>query len=246
MNARSLFRSPLSVVTATALSAQCLAASASLVPVADTFVDGALSSNNYGAAGALGVSAPGLPQGEFQSVMRFDLSTAVAQFNTTFGTGNWSISGLSLKLTATAPNNAIFNQPAAGQFAVRWIANDAWPEGAGTPNAPTTSGVTFSTLPSFLGPNDEAVSTLSFAGGTSGSQTYALSLTPNLQSDILSGGLVSLQLLAADTTVSYLFNSRNFGTADARPTLTITATPEPGTMSALVLGGWLLSRRQRR
>src|ERR1700722_15039144 len=40
--------------------------------IADAFVttgpDGSLSSSNFGAAGALAVSASGLPQGEFQSV----------------------------------------------------------------------------------------------------------------------------------------------------------------------------------
>ena len=57
------------------------AASFSMNPTADAFVStgpsGNLSGNNYGGGGAISVSAPGLPQGEFQSVLKFDSSGAV-------------------------------------------------------------------------------------------------------------------------------------------------------------------------
>jgi len=52
-------------------------------------------------------------------------------------------------------------------------------------------------------------------------------MTPSFSADILAGGTVSLRMFAADTSVSGLFDSRSFGTASARPLLTIDAIPEP-------------------
>jgi hypothetical protein len=83
-----------------------------LNPSMDAFVttgpSGTLSGNNYGGAGALDVAAPGLAKGEFQSVLQFDLSGARASFDTQFGAGQWNIQSITLSLTATSPNNAIF------------------------------------------------------------------------------------------------------------------------------------------
>ena len=136
-----------------------VAATFSSNPSADAFVasgpSGNLSINNYGGAGAICVAAPGLAQGEFQSILRFDLSSAKASFDSQFGAGLWTIQSVTLQLTATAPNNAIFNSSAAGQFVLSWMQNDSWTEGAGTPSAPATTGVTFATLPSFLSLADE-------------------------------------------------------------------------------------------
>ena len=125
-----------------ALTAQ--AATFTLNPSADAFVTTGptanLTGNNYGGAGALSVAAPGLASGEFQSVLRFDLSGAKTSFNSQFGAGQWSIQSITLSLTATAPNNAIFNASAAGQFGVSWMQNDSWTEGAGTPAAGPDAG----------------------------------------------------------------------------------------------------------
>ena len=217
------------------------AASFSLNPVADAFVTAGASGNlvnsNYGLAGALSVAASGLAQGEFQSLLRFDLTGAKSAFDTQFGVGQWSIQSVALQLTATAPNNAIFNSSAAGQFGLSWMQNDSWIEGTGSPNAPSASGITFATLSSFLSGADEGLGTFSFNGATSGNNTYNLSLSSSFSADILAGSTLSLRMLAADSSVSYLFDSRNFGTASARPLLTITAVPEP---SALLLVGLFL------
>jgi len=136
----------------------------------DAFVttgpSGNLSGNNYGGAGALSVAAPGLSKGEFQSVLQFDLSGAVTSFNTQFGAGQWNIQSITLSLTATSPNNAIFNSSAAGQFGISWMQNDSWTEGTGTPAAPTTTGITYSSLPSYTGAGDESLGTFSFNGDT--------------------------------------------------------------------------------
>jgi hypothetical protein len=216
------------------------AASSSINPSADAFVaagpTGNLSNNNYGGAGAVSIAAPNLSQGEFQNVLQFNLSTVKTAFDSQFGVGQWSVQSVTLQLTAAAPNNAIFNTSVAGQFSISWMQNDAWTEGTGTPQAPTTTGITFSTLNTFLGPADESLGTFSFNGGTSGNSIYTLGLTPSFSSDLLVGNNVSLRMFAADTAVSALFDSRNFGTASARPLLTITAVPEPTSLALGVMG----------
>ena len=227
------------------------AATFTLNPSADAFVttgpSGALSISNYGAAGALSVAAPDLANGEFQSVLRFDLSGAKTSFDSQFGVGQWSIQSITLSLTAAPPNNGIFNPSAAGQFGVSWMQNDSWIEGTGTPAAPSSAGITFSTLPSFLSAGDESLGTFSFAGGTSGSATYTLNLTPGFDADAAAGNLVSFSLFAADSIVSYLFNSRTGGSGPAHPLLTVTAIPEPGALSLLATGAaFLLTARCRR
>src|ERR1700690_4075484 len=74
-------------------------------PVADAFVRSADPAGNYGGAGSLAVSgliatnASGVQQGQFDSFMRFDVSSEVATFNSNFGTGNWALSSAALKLT---------------------------------------------------------------------------------------------------------------------------------------------------
>jgi len=223
------------------------AASFSLNPSLDAFVttgpSGNLSGNNYGGAGALSIAASGLPQGEFQSVLQFGLSGAMSSFDTQFGPGQWNIQSVTLQLTAIPPNNAIFNASSAGQFSISWMQNDSWTEGTGTPMAPTTTGITFSTLNNFLSAGDEALGTFSFNGATSGNVTYTLGLTPSFSAEILSGSTVSLRMFAADSTVSGLFDSRSFNTASARPSLTITAVPEPSPLTLSLLGLCLLFLR---
>ena len=220
------------------------AATFTLNPSADAFVTTGptanLSGNNYGGAGALSIAAPGLANGEFQSILRFDLSGARTFFDGQFGEASWSIQSVSLSLTATLPNNPAFNPSAAGQFGVSWMHNDAWTEGTGTPATPTTVGITFSTLPSFTGAGDETLGTFSFGGGTSSTAVYSLILTPGFDSDATAGGLVSFRLFAADSAISYLFDSRTFGIASARPLLSVVAVPEPGSLSLLVAGAALL------
>jgi hypothetical protein len=220
----------------------------SLNPGADAFVTpgatGNLGNNNYGGAGAVGVSAAGLAQGEFQSVLQFGLSGAKSSFDIQFGAGQWTIQSVSLQLTATAPNNGIFNANSAGQFAVSWMLNDGWTEGTGTPQTPTSTGITFSTLSNFVSGADESLGVFSFGGGTSGNATYNLNLTPQFYGEILSGSTLSLRMFAADTSVSYLADSRSFPTSSARPLLTISAIPEPASLLCLVCGTVALVRRR--
>ncbi len=221
----------------------CQAATFTANPTMDAFVTtgptGNLSGNNYGGAGVLVLaqSATNNPQGTFQSVLQFNVAGALSAFNTQFGAGQWTIQSVTLQLNASAPNNGIFNQNSgAGQFGISFMQNNSWTEGSGTPMAPTTSGITYNSLPGFLSINNENLGTFSYNGATTGMSTYSLALTPGFSADILAGGNVSLDMFAADSSINYLFNSKNFGTAADRPLLTITAVPEPG-VAALCLSG---------
>jgi hypothetical protein len=198
---------------------------------------GDLVNNNYGGAGSLSLSAAGLEMGELQSVLQFNVAGAVSTFDAQFGVGQWTIESVSLRLTAANANNAIFNSPAAGLFSISWMQNDSWQEGTGSPASPGATGVTFnSLLNTFIGPNDENLGRFTFSGATSGATTYSLGLTPGFLNDIVSGSDVSLRLFAADSGVSGVFSSRNFGTVANRPLLTVVAVPEPGTVGLISLG----------
>src|ERR1700742_4869090 len=83
-------------------------------PDADAFVRSLDPTHNYGLAGADSVSGSTAVNGSAQqmglldSFMRFSLGSTIGQFNTTFGAGNWTITGLSLQLTETpTPNQTI-------------------------------------------------------------------------------------------------------------------------------------------
>jgi hypothetical protein len=211
------------------------AASFSLNPSADAFVttgpSGNLSISNYGGAGALSVAAPGLSQGEFQSALQFNLAGAKSSFDNLFGAGQWSLQSVTLQLTAAAANNAIYNTPGAGQFGISWMQNDSWQEGTGTPTAPGSTGITFTSLQGIVGGSDENLGTFGFNGATNGASSFTLGLAPGFTADIIAGNNVSLRLLAADSAVSAIFNSRNFGTPANRPLLTVVAVPEPGSVA---------------
>jgi hypothetical protein len=211
-------------------------ASFSSQAVADAFVttgaDGSLSSSNFGAAGALAVSAGGLPQGEFQSVLRFDLSGAESSFNSQFGVGNWTVESITLQLVSAPHSNPIFNNIAAGQFNVSLMQNNSWAEGTGSGGIPSSDGISFSSLQSVYLNNllDQGLGTFNFPGGSSGANLYSLTLAPGLVSDAMNGDSLSLRLFAADSSVSYLFDSRTGGGSAAfHPFLNVTAeaVPEP-------------------
>src|ERR1035437_7957102 len=168
-------------------------------PVADAFVRSADSAGNYGAAGALEVSgliatnASGVQQGQFDSFMRFDVSSMVATFHVDFGTGNWAISSAALKLTEVgAPGNAVFNR-GVGQFQVQWIANDSWIEGTGNPGATTTNGIVWNDEASVLAAGPSLLGTYSNAGAN-GLRTLVLGTPSAFVNDITAGGLVSFYL----------------------------------------------------
>ena len=231
------------------VSQSLLAASISTASVADAFVatgpTGNLTNNNYGGGGALAIAAPGLTNGEFQTVMKFDFSILKTTLDTDFGLGLWSVQSVSLQLTSSPHNNAIYNDVVAGSFAISLMQNSSWIEGTGTASSPTSNGISYSTLlNSYINvPSDQPLGNFSFPGGTVGTNKYLLPSSSNLNADILSGSLASLRLYAADNQISYLFSSRSGGVA-AQPELIVTAlaVPEPGLIGLVVLGGMLILR----
>ena len=240
---------------AVVLPSAARSAQISLTPTADAFVSAANPNSNYGGAGGLAVSAAGLPKGEFGSLLQFDLAAAKAAFDGALGAGAWTIQSVTLTLTATPPNNPLFNGNAAGpggsnvnfagRFSLDWVQTDAWLEGTGTPAAPSGAGVTNSGLSGILGGGSEVLGTFDFNGATSGAVTYNLTLTPGLVGDVTAGSLLSLHGHAADSNVSALVNSRSAGATSSRPTLTITAVPEPATSSLALAAIPVFYRRRR-
>jgi hypothetical protein len=219
--------------------------------LADAFVatgpTGNLSNNNYGGGGALAVAAGDLPNGEFQSVIKFDLSGARNAFNAQYGPGQWSIQAVSLQLTSSPHSNAIYNNVAAGLFGISLMQNSSWVEGTGTAGSPATNGITYNTLQSTFINNsaDQSLGTFSFNGSTSGASTYSLSLSPGLTADLFGGDEVSLRLFAADNNVGYLFSSRSAMPSSSEPELFITAVPEPNILGLLTLGLGMLWWQRR-
>jgi hypothetical protein len=215
------------------------------VPVADTFLRSAAPASNYGGAGALSVSGSaavnrlGQQNGLFDSLMRFSLSGTMSAFDAAYGAGNWTLNSVTLRLTETAaPNSDLFNR-GVGQFEIRWLANDLWTEGTGTPTTPTTDGIAYNGLPSLLNAgSDVSLGTFANAGQNT-QQGFALPLTdPSFLNDLLHGGTVSLYLTASSSTIGFTFNSRSFATASGRPFLELTASavPEPAVGGLLALG----------
>jgi len=158
----------------------------------------------------------------------------VTSFNSRFSSNNWVISGAKLQVTeAGTPNNSIFDQ-GKGAFEIHWIADDDWTEGTGTPNTPTTDGIAYTNEPALL---TDSASLGTFTNtGTSATLQFTLGLPAAFVADAQAGGEVGLYLTAVDPRVGFTFNSRSFGAVSARPSLEISALPEPG-ISAINLSG---------
>ena len=237
------------------LPASAPAAIFTLNPTLDAFVSSANPTSNYGGAGALVVSASGLPKGEFDSLLQFNLAAAKASFDTTFGAGLWAINSMSLQLTLVVPNNVLFNGNGAGSggtnvnFAgnvtATWLQNDSWTEGTGTPAAPGVTGIASATLASFRSGADEPLGSFAFPAATSGNTSLALGLTASFVADASAGNPVSLLLLPGDSGVATVTSSKSGASA---PVLTVSAiaVPEPcaGMLGLAGVLGWSARRRR--
>lgn len=214
---------------------------------------GNLAANNYGGAGTLAIAPAASSKGEFDSVIKFNTSLAVSQFNTSYGAGNWTITGLTLSLASNTgteggnPGNTLFNTIHGGSFGIDWIQNDSWVEGSGTPGSPSGTGVNFNSISTLLAVNDSLGTYTYTPPGNNVYANYSLLLDAGLVSDAVAGGDVSLYFYAADNQISYLFNSSTFAQARPQLTLTIQPVPEPGTVSLLAasLGGIVCWRRRK-
>ena len=219
--------------------------------VADAFLatgsadnpDGILTNVNFGAAGTMAVAPATAPKGEFQSVARFDFSGAVPLFNSTYGTNGWTVTGVSFTLTGNygtagvQPNNAIFNIISGGNFVISWISDTNWAEGTGTPNLPTQDGVTFDSLLELSSGTVDVLSTNTYVPpGNNVPITYKLPLDTNLLAEIVSGGQASFLFYAADTNISYLFNSKEYGRGND-PLVNVTASPLLKILSGIFTNG---------
>ena len=222
---------------------------------ADAFLSGTSPTLNFGAAGTLAIAPASSAKGEFDSVIMFNTASAVSQFNTTYGVGNWQITGFTLQLASNfgtqgvQPNNAIFNTINAGSFGIDWLANDSWVEGTGGGNGAANGDVSFNSIASLFSAGSDSLGTYTYTPpGNNVYVSYALPLDAGFESDAIAGGALSLYFYAADNQVSYLFNSKEF--ASNHPELTITAAPvpEPATAALLAVsfGSFLFSRRQKR
>jgi hypothetical protein len=147
------------------------------------------------------------------------------------------VQSVTLQLSASPHNNAIFDAIAAGNFSVSLMQNNSWVEGTGTGGTPTTNGISYNTLLSTYinDATDQALGTFSFGGGSSGTSNYSLSLSSGLVSNVLAGNILSLRLFAADNQVSYLFSSRQGGSVSNSPTLVITAIQTPVTPALSII-----------
>lgn len=203
-------------------------------PDADTFVRSNAPTLNYGAAGALSVSgiyatnATGVTNGAFDSFIRFNAAAMMINFNGAFGTNNWAVTSAKFVVTESgAPTQTLFNR-GKGAFEIRWVANDNWTEGTGTPNIPTTDGIAYNGEPALLNSSTDASLGVFTNAGANATLSFPLGLPPAFTSDLLAGGEVDFFLTATDPKTGFTFNSQNFGTASARPFLIISAMPIPG------------------
>lgn len=218
----------------------------SVNPVADALVSSANPDSNYGGAGALEISAAGFPNGEFLSVLRFDLSSVKAGFDAQFGAAKWAVTGVTLTLGGESPSPlpAFFNDSVPGQIAVTWMTNTTWSEGTGAPRRPSTTGITFNSLAGLRSASDQSMGSFNFNGQTSGASTYSLIAASGFLGDLQLGGMSGILLSAADSKVSALFTSTN-NSSGQQPQLSITGAstvPEPSSFAivgiAAAVGSW--------
>jgi hypothetical protein len=218
-----------------------------------------LTSLNFGSAGTLAIAPAGSAKGEFDSVIQFNTAAAVSQFNTTYGVGNWQITGMTLSLASNfgtqgvQPNNGIFNTINGGSFGIDWLANNSWVEGSGGgmggTGFPNNTSVSFNSISSLFSGGSASLGTFLYTPpGNNIYQNYSLPLNSSLTSGAAAGGGVSLYFYAADNQVGYLFNSKEFASNHPELSITAVAVPEPGTLAltSFALGGFLISRRLKR
>ncbi len=202
-----------------------------LYPSADAFVRAAVPGNNYGAAGALSVSGSeavngsGQTNGPSDSLMRFPLSEFAAAMNAQYGSDAWSVSSVVLTGAENAtPSNPVFNR-GVGAFEIRWLANNNWIEGSGTPNRFANDGITYQDVAGLLDPVLDLPLGRFTNTGANASVSFALTLAIPLVSNIVAGADVDLYLTAVSPAMGFTFNSRNFVLSNAWPALQIVAGP---------------------
>jgi hypothetical protein len=167
---------------------------------ADAFLSGVSPTLNFGGAGTLAIAPASSPRGEFDSVVMFNTANAVSQFNTTYGAGNWMISGLTLSLASSfgtngaVSNNNLLNTVSGGSFGLDWLANDSWTEGngggTGTAGYPGNNLVSFDSISTLLSPGFDPLGNYTYTPpGNNVYANYSLLLDSGLASDTAAGGM---------------------------------------------------------
>ena len=199
----------LTALTAAAQIARCASFTNSVS--VDSFVRASAPASNYGGSGANAISGTNaangsaVKNGAFDSFVRFNTFSMVTNFNALYGSNNWVITGATLQVTEQgSPANALFNR-GKGSFEIRWIANDNWTEGTGTPPAPTTTGVVYNDEPTLLNPAlDVSLGTFTNAGADA-VLFYTLPLQPSFVSDMQGGGEVGFFFTTTDPNIGFTF-----------------------------------------
>lgn len=225
----------------------------SLMPLEDTYSRELDPTATFGSGGGLHVSgatatnALGGMYGVVDSWMRFDTSSAVAQFDAAYGAGQWTLESVVLSVRENAsPGNSELSR-GTGDFGVSWIASDNWAEGTGASSNPgTASGnqIGWTYGQSILSAADRGLGVFQNAGNNT-RQDFSLALDGDFVADLLAGGSTTLRLTAASDEIGFTFSSSNNGNAGNRPNLILTAVPEPATAAMLLCVGMAAIRRRR-
>lgn len=223
-------------------------------PTADAFLAAGSATNpvcttncaslNFGGTGNLAVSSASSVKGEFDTVIKFNMDGAVNQFNSTYGAGNWQVTGISLNLNSNfgtqgaQPSNLLFNSANGGNFNVQWISNNSWVEGTNG-GVGGAGGVTFNSIPTLLSGATASLGTFTYTlpGANNVYVMYNLPLNSNLVSNVNAGGDLSLFLTPADDQIGYLMAARSAGMTN--PQFIVTAAPVPVPAALWLFGSGL-------
>jgi MYXO-CTERM domain-containing protein len=226
-----------------------------LDPIADTMVWAAHPTANYGAEDRLHVASPAQPNGEFQTLLKFDFAAAKQQFDTVYGVGQWQ-AGAAFNLFFAGKDDPLYNDPVGqSSYIIDWFGNDGWAEGTGTVTAPGATGVTWGDIASLTaGFQPQALGGWSGQVDT-GAQTGTTQIPhPGFQADLTAGAVASFRVrsykeppwIISETSV--LPKSREWSDSAQRPTLQVIAgpVPEPTAATALLALTAAAARRRRR
>ena len=227
--------------------------------ISGSFLSSSAADTNYGGAGTFAIAPSTASKGEFDSVLMFNTASVIAQFNTDYGMGNWTISSITISLASNfptqgqMPSSGLFNNINGGNFDIDWLSDNSWTPGSGGGNGgtgyPGNGSVSFDYKPTLFSEPYDFLQTYNYTPpGNQNPITYTLPMDPNLVTSAADGDVSLFFFAATNSSVVYLFNSESYNTAANRPvmTLTATATPEPGIFALFTAGlGGLLTVRRR-